>query len=73
MKKFVEFTFVQMSELRGFLMKSSTRAFSPIARTASGKYNLNHVNMLSALLRRSSSAVGANNVQVNVLSCDKKN
>lgn len=49
-------------------MKSSTSLFSPIARGASGKYNLNHVRIMSALLRRSSSAVGANKVQVKVLS-----
>ena len=65
------FTFVQIKGLLGFLKKSSTSAFSPIARTASGKYDLNQASTWSALWRRSSSADGANKVQVNVLSCDK--
>lgn len=62
------FTFVQISGLLGLCWKSSTNDFSPIARSASGKYNLNQESMLSAVQRRSSSAVGANKVHVNVLS-----
>jgi len=62
---------VQIRGLRGFCKKSFKRVFSPIAWVASGKFNLNQVSILSELLRRSSSAVGANKVQVKDLSCAK--
>ena len=62
---------MQIRGLRGFCKKSFNRVFSPIAWVASGKFNLNQVSILSELLRRSSSAVGANKVQVKDLSCVK--
>lgn len=40
--------------------------------SASGKFDLNHLSVLSLVLSRSNSVVGANRVQVNVLSYRKQ-
>lgn len=61
-------TFTVINALRGFFSKSRNRASSPISGRASGKLDWNHLRVFSRVFSRSNSAVGANKVQVNVLS-----
>ena len=61
-------TLMEINGLLGFRSKSLNKAFSPMSGNASGKFVPNHLTIFSGLVSLSNSAVGANNVQVNVLS-----